>query len=432
MTTRQILSLVGLTMLGMFLLAVVWEFAVEDLVIEILFDDYVRESFRERWEFVIMATGFVGVAMIVPTLLSLKLAKNEALSKKKLRDDEKKYRTLLESTNIIPWEADATTFQFTYVGPQAETLLGYPVENWYQNDFWPEHIHPEDREETVASCLEATRRGEDNDFEYRMIAADGRTVWLRDIVVAVKENNVVKTLYGVMIDITENKRMETALLGSEERYRYFAADVAHELRTPLALLRSHLDILDDSQTNRSLCQEVDAMSRLVSQLMAFTRLDILTIDPEATVDLRKIAANVAETLAPIAIKEKRSIEITGTEKPVIVPGNAHALELAVRNLVENAIRYSARNTTVTIDVSEQPAISIRDHGRGIPVENREVIFQRFERADRRSGGAGLGLSIVRRTVEAHQATIDVSDAPGGGAVFSIRFPAAKVPKAVAV
>ena len=167
-------------------------------------------------------------------------------------------------------------------------------------------------------------------------------------------------------------------------------------------------------------------------MMAFTRLDILTIDPEATVDLRKIAANVAETLAPIAIKEKRSIEITGTDKPVIVPGNADAFELAVRNLVENAIRYSARNTTVTIDVSEQPAISVRDHGRGIPVENRDVIFQRFERADRRSGGAGLGLSIVRRTVEAHQATIDVSDAPGGGAVFSIRFPTVKIPKAVGV
>ncbi len=424
MTYRQVLSLVGLTMLGMFLLAVGWEFAVEDLVMGILFGDHVSEPLHERWEYVITATGFVGVALIVPTLVTLKLARNEARSKKKLQDDEKKYRTLLESMNIIPWEADAKTFQFTYVGPQAAALLGYPVENWYQNDFWPEHIHPQDREETVASCLEATRLGEDHDFEYRMTAADGRTVWLRDIVVPVKENNVVKALHGVMIDITEHKRMETLIRDGEERHRNFAADVAHELRTPLALLRSHLDSLDDTETNRSLSQEVDAMSRLVSQLLTFTRLDTLTIDSKTMVDLHKIAANVAETLAPIAIKEKRSIEITGTENQVIVPGNTDSLELAVRNLVENAIRYSARNTTVTIDVSEEPAISVRDHGRGIPVENREVIFQRFERADRRGGGAGLGLSIVRRTAEAHQATIGVSDAPGGGAVFTIRFPAA--------
>lgn len=432
MTNRQVLSMVGLTLLGMFLLVVVWEFAVEDLVIKILFGDHVKELPQERWEYVITATSFVGVALIIPTFLSLKLVKNEVRLKKKLQDDGKKYRTLLESMNIIPWEADATTFQFTYVGPQATALLGYPVENWYQNDFWPEHIHPEDCEETVASCLEATRLGEGNDFEYRMIAADGRTVWLRDIVVPVKENNVVKTLMGVMIDITENKRMETLIRDGEERHRYFAADVAHELRTPLALLRSHLDSLDDTETNRSLRQEVDAMSRLVSQLMAFTRLDTLTIDSETTTDLRIIAANVAETLAPIAIKEKRSIEITGTERPVIVSGNTDILELAVRNLVENAIRYSSRNTTVTIDVSEEPAISVRDHGRGIPVENREIIFQRFERADRRGGGAGLGLSIVRRTAEAHQATIDVSEAPGGGAIFTIRFPAAKIPKAVAI
>ncbi len=416
----------------MFLLAVGWEFAVEDLVSDILFGDREKESPRDRWEYVITATSFVGIALIIPTLLSLRLVKNEARAKKKLQDDENKYRTFLETTNTIPWEADATTFQFTYVGPQATGLLGYPVENWYQNNFWSEHIHPEDREEAVASCLEAIQRGEDNDFVYRMIAADGRAVWLRDIVVIVDKPGAAKTLHGVMIDITEHKRMETALLGSEERYRYFSADVAHELRTPLALLRLHLDNLDDTETNRLLCQEVDAMSRLVAQLMVFTRLDTLTINPETTVDLRKIAANVAETLAPIAIREKRSIEITGTEKQVFVPGNTDALELAVRNLVENAIRYSARNTIVTIDVSEEPTISIRDHGRGIPHENRELIFQRFKRADRRGGGAGLGLSIVKRTAEAHNATIDVSDAPGGGAMFSIRFPATKVPKAAVV
>jgi len=428
LTNRQVLSLVGLTLLGMFLLVVGWEFAVEDLISDILFGDREKESPRDRWEYVITATSFVGIALIIPTLLSLRLVKNEAHSKKKLQDDENKYRTFLESTNTIPWEADATTFQFTYVGPQAAGLLGYPVENWYQNNFWSEHMHPEDREEAVTSCLESIRRGEDNDFEYRMIAADGRTVWLRDIVVIVNNPGAAKTLHGVMIDITEHKRMETALLGSEERYRYFAADVAHELRTPLALLRLHLDNLDDTETNRLLCQEVDAMSRLVAQLMAFTRLDTLAINPETTADLREIAANVAETLAPIAIREKRSIEITGTGKQVFVPGNTDALELAVRNLVENAIRYSARNTIVTIDVSEEPTISVRDHGRGIPNENRELIFQRFKRADRRGGGAGLGLSIVRRTAEAHNATIDVSEAPGGGAMFSIRFPATKVQK----
>ena len=130
---------------------------------------------------------------------------------------EQKYQALLESANVIPWEADATTFQFTYVGPQAKAILGYPVEDWYQYDFWSEHIHPEDREVTVASCLEATKRGEDNDFEYRMIAADGQTIWLRDIVSVEMDDNGAKMIRGIMIDITEQKRAEDALRESEEK-----------------------------------------------------------------------------------------------------------------------------------------------------------------------------------------------------------------------
>ncbi|MBI1985152.1 MAG: PAS domain-containing sensor histidine kinase [Rhodospirillales bacterium] len=424
--------MLGLTVIGVFLLATLWEFAVEDALNRLLFDVHAKGIVAERWEFVLTSTGFAAIALIVPALLSLRLVKAESRAKRALAASESKYQALLETTNVIPWEADAVSFQFTYVGPQAEALLGYPLADWYQNDFWPRHIHPDDREATVRSCLEATRLGHDHDFEYRMIAADGRTVWLRDIVTNVKQAGVPKLLRGVMIDITERKRMEAALRLSEGRYRDFAADVAHELRTPLALLRSHLDTLADTATNRSLRRDVDGMSRLVSQLMALTRLDSLATDALATVDLHQIAVRVAEQLAPIAIRERRSIEITGVRNPVVVPGNADALEMAVRNLVENAIRYSARNTTVTISVSDAPAISVIDRGRGIPPENRELIFQRFERADRRRGGAGLGLAIVRRTVEAHGAGIDVADAAGGGTVFTIRFPtAAPAPKAIA-
>ena len=121
--------------------------------------------------------------------------------------------------------------------------------------------------------------------------------------------------------------------------------------------------------------------------------------------------------------------MTGTQDPVIVRGNNDALEMAVRNLVENALRYSARETVVTIHVSDEPAISVINHGLSILPELKKVIFQRFKRADRRLGGAGLGLSIVQRVVEAHQATIDVSDLFGGGAVFKISFPSPQSLKA---
>ena len=120
------------------------------------------------------------------------------------------YRELLESLQTIVWEADAATWQFLYVSQWAEAILGYPVEQWLNKpNFWVDHIHPEDRERAVACCREATARGEDHEFEYRAVAADGRAVWFRDIVRVIKDKEGrPQKLRGVMVDITERKHAE--------------------------------------------------------------------------------------------------------------------------------------------------------------------------------------------------------------------------------
>jgi signal transduction histidine kinase len=227
---------------------------------------------------------------------------------------------------------------------------------------------------------------------------------------------------GVIVNLSDRKRAEDALQASEERHRRFAADVAHELRTPLAVLRSNLDNFGSDEGAASLRHDIDAMTRMVEQLLAATRLEILDIIFGDEADLRGVCVLVAELLAPLAIKENRSIEIIGADAPVMIRGNADALEQAVRNLVENAIRYSPPQTTVTIDVGEEGIVWVIDRGEGIPPEARDRVFERFQRADRRGGGAGLGLAIVRRTAEAHHGSIDVDDAPGGGAIFTLRLP----------
>lgn len=89
--------------------------------------------------------------------------------------------SLIAGIDGIVWEADAKTFQMTFVSPHAERLLGYPLADWLQTDFWAAHLHPDDREAAVAYCLKATAELRVHDFQYRMIAADGRVVWLRDI-----------------------------------------------------------------------------------------------------------------------------------------------------------------------------------------------------------------------------------------------------------
>ncbi len=115
---------------------------------------------------------------------------------------------LLDSTNAVPWEADASTWQFTYIGPQVVRLLGYAAEEWYTRDFWPEHLHPDDREAAVDLCLEQSRCSTDYDFQYRMVAKDGRHVWIHDVVNVEIVSGVPKTLSGFLIDITKEKEAE--------------------------------------------------------------------------------------------------------------------------------------------------------------------------------------------------------------------------------
>jgi PAS domain S-box-containing protein len=137
-----------------------------------------------------------------------------------LREAHQNYVTLVNSLDGIVWEADAQTFTFTFVSPQAERMLGYPLERWTaEPTFWKDHIHPDDREWATNFCIDATRAMRAHDFEYRMVAADGRIVWLHDVVTVVVENDRPVQLRGVMLDITERKRAEEALKESEERYR---------------------------------------------------------------------------------------------------------------------------------------------------------------------------------------------------------------------
>jgi len=127
------------------------------------------------------------------------------------QDDETRYQRLLEATSVIPWECNVQTWVFTYVGPQAKTLLGYPPEQWYEKDFWVSHLHPEDRDFAIKFCETSSKSLTDFEFEFRMIAADGRTVWLNDVVNVVTENGVPQMLRGFMKDITELKDAEVAL-----------------------------------------------------------------------------------------------------------------------------------------------------------------------------------------------------------------------------
>ena len=204
--------------------------------------------------------------------------------------------------------------------------------------------------------------------------------------------------------------------------REFTADAAHELRTPLAILRSRVDTLADRGVSKALHQDIERMTRIVGQLLDIAELETYSIDPQETADLRAICAEVAEFAVPLALSQGKSIALSGTEASLPVNGNPEMLSRAIRNLVENAINYSPPGSTVEIVVEDSGMVRVLDEGPGIADDERELIFQRFWRRDRRrAGSAGLGLSIVQRIAEAHAAIVSVENRPKGGANFSLRF-----------
>lgn len=203
--------------------------------------------------------------------------------------------------------------------------------------------------------------------------------------------------------------------------REFNANAAHELRTPLAIMRLAISRLPPGEIADSLREDVAGMSRVVSQLLDLAQADSMTPQLREEVRLGAVAADIVAQLAPMAWAQDRDIRLQADGAPA-VPGHAEAIGRALRNLIENAVRHTASGSTVEVTVGPGPRIAVRDHGPGIPDDQKPLVFGRFWRADRsRSDGAGLGLGIVQSIMQTHGGDVRVEDAPGGGAVFVLDF-----------
>src|SRR6202795_2536951 len=165
--------------------------------------------------------------------------------------------------------------------------------------------------------------------------------------------------------------------------------------------------------SEALRQDVDGMAHIISQLLDIAELDRCVIDPSEKADLRSVAAEVAEFVAPLALAQGKDVALLGVDQPVWVKGSPEMLNRAIRNLAENAINHTAPGTTVELVVEENGTVSVAD-------EEKNLIFQRFWRRDRRNpGSTGLGLSIVQRIAELHSATITLENRRPAGARFSL-------------
>lgn len=206
--------------------------------------------------------------------------------------------------------------------------------------------------------------------------------------------------------------------------RDFSSNVAHEIRTPLAVLRSGIDRIADPEIRNDLSEDVQRLDRLFQQIVDLARADALGVTAFEEVDLHDIAVEVASDLAVEAVRSRHDLTVSGSA-PVPVTGNANLLSAALRNLVRNAIRYSPLGTDVEIELLQSPpGWRVYDRGPGVPDDLKKKLFERFVRgraAQSDSDGSGIGLAIVQAVAKAHRAEVEIRDRPGGGSVFSFLF-----------
>ena len=214
----------------------------------------------------------------------------------------------------------------------------------------------------------------------------------------------------------------------------FAADAAHQLRTPLAGLKAQVDLVLRQPTLEDMKKELnpltisaDRLSRLINQLLALScnDHDVGRLHNAGIIDLNTLTADTTREWVPEALKKGIDLGFSGDTLPATIFGNVNRLQEMISNLLDNAIRYTQNHGVVTAKViAVPPTLIIEDNGDGIPVAEQQRVFERFYRIlGSRSDGSGLGLSIVQEIAISHQARIQLyHNSSGKGTVVKIEFP----------
>lgn len=205
---------------------------------------------------------------------------------------------------------------------------------------------------------------------------------------------------------------------ANQMQRSFTADAAHQLRTPLAIITARVSEFQGYPRYPDLRGDIARMTRLVGQLLNLARVDANPMEHHP-VDLCLLAERIAAVMAPLAVRAGKEVALASRCDSALVFGDEDVLEEAVSNLVDNAIRHTARGTAVEIEVDQPACIRVSDRGPGVAPEARHRLFQRFNQAAGSTGGTGLGLAIAFEIARRHDGQVSYHERAGGGAVFAL-------------
>ncbi|MFP4407879.1 MAG: chemotaxis protein CheB [Spirochaetaceae bacterium] len=330
-----------------------------------------------------------------------------------LREQEKRYRLLVESTDAIPWEYSIPDDAWTYVAPQVEATLGYPPDEWKNYEFWMECMHPEDRNWASEYCAAASSRGESHVFEYRFRRKDGEYVWLRDLVTVEMSEGKPVILRGFMIDISERRAREevvaTLLAEKELLLRELRHRVKNNLSTLSSLLSLQAGFAEEEAVRESLrnAQERVETINFVHELL---EADMIVSD---RIEVGEYLDRLSHRILDASAAQSSITLETDLCRLTLPKDTAAALGMAVHELLYNALKYAFpenREGTIAVRLechAERASLVVRDNGVGMGGPKPRV-------------GAGLGLTLVRNVAEQFGGTVSMNGT--SGTEVRIEFP----------
>lgn len=347
-------------------------------------------------------------------------------AEKEYRETQERYQTLINSVDGIVWEADIETLAFSFVSRQAERLLGYPVASWTTSpNFWKDHIYEEDRQWAVDYCILCILEQKDHQFEYRMVASDGRIVWMRDIVSIRIQDNKPVMLSGILVDITERKKMEQEL----------SAKMISQQK-----LITEITILAQEKERHQLGLELhDNINQLLSVSMLYLgmikargTIDMTIVDKsylhleEAINEIRKLSHSlVAPSLGQNGLKEAMEELVESVREsnnisvlffaddnyptPSVDKNKELMLYRIAQEQLTNIIKYAdASEISVHLKhVDDHIYLYINDNGVGFNVDET---------------GTGIGLKNINSRVDFYSGKMRLTSAPGEGCTLEVYIP----------
>ena len=332
---------------------------------------------------------------------------------------EERLRLLLDVTHILPWEAKFPTSRFTYVGEQAVHLLGYPIQDWYEGDFWFTHLHPEDRQRTMTECVKLANAHDNYELDYRMIASDRRVVWLHSLVTVIRENGQPRTIRGFSIDVTESRQTETALRelsarlihAQEEERSRVARELHDDLNQRMALLTMELGQLADIKRSSELGARLRSVREQAREISSDIHRLSYKLHP-SKLDYLGLAPAIKSLCQEIRAMGKFEVEFQQSELPDDLPKD---VTLCVFRIAQEALRNCARHSgaswaQVTLAINYQEIyLSVSDDGCGFDMESDAMK-------------KGLGFTSMRERLRIVGGKIEVRSKPMQGTVIKVSVP----------